>query len=51
MKDLSDRSDMRVLGGIGNNSSMNVLDTLEPVKIKNRETSKQGITDVKMTSE
>ena len=40
---------MRELVGIGKNSSNTVLDTLEPVKIKSRQTSKQGITVVKMT--
>ena len=32
------------------NSSMAVLNTLEPAKVKSRETSKQGITVVKSTS-
>ena len=44
---------MRVPGGIGNNSSKTVLDNLDLVNIKSRETSKQGITSkqgVKMTS-
>ena len=35
---------MGVLGGIGINSSKSILDTLEPSKIKCRETSKKEIT-------
>ena len=41
---------MRIPGGIGNNSSKTVLNTQEPAKIKSKETSKQGITVVKTTS-
>ena len=50
MKTLSYRSDMRVLGGIRHNSSKAVLNTLEPTKVKSRQTSKQGITAVRSTS-
>ena len=50
MKTLSYRSDLRALGGINNNSSKAVLNTLEPGKVKRREISKQGITVVKLTS-
>ena len=41
---------MRVLGGITHNSSKAILDTLEPAKVNGRQTSKQGITEVKLTS-
>ena len=34
---------MSILGGISHNSSKAVLNTLEPMKVKSRETSKQGI--------
>ena len=50
MKILSYRSDLIVLGGINNNSSKAVLNTLEPLKVKSRKTSAQGITVVKSTS-
>ena len=42
---------MRVLGGISHNSGKTVLNTLQAAKIKSRESSKQGITVVKMTSD
>ena len=38
MKIIPDRRDVRVLGSNGNNSSKIVLDTLEPAKIKSKET-------------
>ena len=50
MKTLSCRSNIRVLGGIRYNSSKTVLNTLDPVKIKSRETPEQGVTVVKTTS-
>ena len=37
MKIIPDRSDVRVLGRNGNNSSKIILDTLEPGKIKSKE--------------
>ena len=49
MKTLSFRNDMWVLGEIMHNYSKTVLNTLEPAKIKSRETSKQGITVVETT--
>ena len=50
MKNLTNRSDMRVLGGLGNNYSKIILVTLEPTKIKSRETSKKGLRVAKTTS-
>ena len=44
------KKDMRVLGGVGNNSGKIVLDILEHARIKSRENFKQGITVVKATS-
>ena len=43
MKTVSYWNDMRVLGGINHDSSKAVLNTVEPAKVKSRETSKQGI--------
>ena len=50
MKTLSYMSDMGVLRGIRHNSSKAVLNTLQPTKVKSRETSKPGIRVVKSTS-
>ena len=50
MKTLSYRGDMRVLGCNSSNSSKPGWNTLETAKIKSRETSKQGITVGKTTS-
>ena len=49
MQTLSNKSETPVLGGISHNSSKTVLNTLEPMKIKSRDTSKQAITVVQMT--
>ena len=49
MKTLSYRSYMWLLGGTSYNSSKAVLNTPEPAMINSRETSKQGITVVKLT--
>ena len=50
MKCRSNRSDIWVLGGIGKNSCKSVLDAQKPAKIKSRQTSRQRITVVQMTS-
>ena len=34
MENLPNRNDMRVLGGVGNNSSQTILNTLQVTKIK-----------------
>ena len=50
MESLSDKSDVQVLGSTGNNSSKTVLHTLQLVKIKSRETPKQGIRVIQFTN-
>ena len=50
MVSLSNMSDVLILGGIDNNSSKTVLNTLQLVQIKSRETPKQEITIVESTT-
>ena len=44
------RSDVRVLDGIGNDSSKTVLNTVQRTKIKSRDTPKQGIRVIYLTT-
>ena len=50
MESLSNLSVVRALGGITHNSSKTVLDTLQLRRIKSRETPKQEIAVVKLTT-